>query len=76
MTDFRAHDWFDTEKEKPLYGIQARRENGKWLHVCEGNRPLLYEKAEERDAKLEELRKRKPVNGSSARPRQAQRTRR
>lgn len=53
---FKANDWLGTETMTIQYGIDALYE-GVWHHCCEDGKPLFFDTAEERDKKLEELRK-------------------
>jgi hypothetical protein len=42
---------------EPEYGIQTKHpETGKWMHCCEGKKPLIYTAEKARDAKLRDLR--------------------
>lgn len=45
----RILPWINTKTEKVRYGIQARH-NGKWMHCCEGTKPLFFRKKERAQA--------------------------
>lgn len=55
---FRGCPWLDRETDTDKYGIQVKLTGFevRWLHCCEGNKPMIYDTAEERDAKMKELR--------------------
>ena len=55
MTQYRPHEWINTNTLEPVYSIQARVGKNGWAHCHEGGKPLFYKTAEERDAKLKEL---------------------
>ena len=52
----KATEWFNTNTNTPLYGIKVLCD-GKWMNVCEGTEPLLFEKESDRDVKRKELSK-------------------
>lgn len=52
---YRPHNWLNTQSNKPVFGIQAKRPGGKWLHMARDSQPLLFNTAEERDAEIERL---------------------
>lgn len=56
MTKYRPHEWINMNTLEPVYSIQARVGKKGWAHCHEGGKPLFYKTAEERDAKLKELR--------------------
>lgn len=45
----RNHDWFDTKKLVPVYGVQAFHD-GKWKHAAINGKPILCATKKERDA--------------------------
>lgn len=51
--------WLDTKTLKPKFGI-ATQIGGKWYQAAHDNKLLLFDTAEECQAKRKELRKRKP----------------
>jgi hypothetical protein len=54
---YRKHTWLNTKTMEPEYGIQTKHpETGKWMHCCEGKKPLIYTAEKARDAKLRDLR--------------------
>jgi hypothetical protein len=56
--EFRPHAWLDTETMTEMYGIQARKDKGKWMHTMEKGAPLLFDNQADRDTRLDALRKR------------------
>jgi len=55
---FRASKWFNFNTNKPMYGIQARIKPRKWIHCLKNDDyPLIFNTEEERDEKLNELKK-------------------
>lgn len=54
---YRRHDFYDTKRGVPVYGVDARVRPGKWRHLAEDGKPVLFDAPEDRDAKLKELRK-------------------
>lgn len=53
----RKHEWLNTRDLKVMYGIQGRIEpRGRWVNLCEADRPCIYETEPERDAKMREIR--------------------
>lgn len=54
---YRKHDFYDMKRGFPLYGVDARVRPGKWMHLAEKGKPVLFDAPEDRDAKLKELRK-------------------
>lgn len=60
----RNHDWFDTKAGRPLYSFQVFHA-GKWRHVAEDGKPLLFRKPQERNAKRKEYRARKERDRSA-----------
>lgn len=56
MTQYRPHEWINTNTLEPVYSIQVRVGKNGWAHYHEGGKPWFYKTAEERDAKLKELR--------------------
>ena len=54
---YRRHDFYDTKRGVPVYGVDARVRPGKWMHLAEDGKPVLFDAPEDRDAKLKELRK-------------------
>lgn len=55
MAEYRPHEWINVNTLKPVYSIQARVGKRGWMNVSEGNKPLFFDTAEQRDAKLKEL---------------------
>lgn len=53
---FKANNWLGTKTMNIQYGIDALHD-GEWHHCCEDGKPLFFDTAESRDAKLKELRK-------------------
>lgn len=53
---FKANNWLDTSERSILYGIDGFVD-GEWHHVSSDGKPLFFPTAEERDAKMKELRK-------------------
>ena len=54
---FKKSDWFslnDDNGSSVKYGIDVVKD-GKTMHVCEGDKPLFFKTAEERDDKIKEL---------------------
>lgn len=54
---YRRHDFYDTKRGVSVYGVDARVRPGKWMHLAENGKPVLFDAPEDRDAKLKELRK-------------------
>lgn len=55
---FRTYEWLDTNTMKVQYGIQAKRhKTDAWLNVAERGKPLIFTDKENRDAKINELRR-------------------
>ncbi len=52
--EFRTHQWINTKTGGPVFGIQAKV-NGKWLHCCANNEPILFGKKCEAEAKIKSL---------------------
>lgn len=55
---FRPHDWFNTKTGEEKFGIEVKPVGMevRYAHCVEANKPLLFETAKERDAKIKELR--------------------
>lgn len=56
----RAADWLNTETMRTMFGFQVYHE-GRWRHVAENGKPLIYETREARDDKRAEYRKRRSL---------------
>jgi hypothetical protein len=56
--EFRPHTWLNTETMTEMYGIQARKDKGEWMHAMEKGVPLLFDNQADRDARLDASRKR------------------
>jgi hypothetical protein len=56
--EFKANNWLDTNDRSIHYGIDGSVD-GEWLHISSDGKPLFFPTAEERDAKMKELRKQK-----------------
>ena len=56
---YRRHNWFDGKRGVPVYGIQVEAigYEARWLHCMEDGTPLLFDREEDREAKLKEVRK-------------------
>jgi len=48
--------WFNTKQMKEVFGIKVKFE-GEWMNAGDNNGPLFFDTKEERDAKIEELKK-------------------
>lgn len=66
---YRKHSWLNIQIMKEKFGIQSKATGyeARWLHCTDGGMPLIYDTAEERDAKLKELRteQRKATKGDA-----------
>lgn len=56
----RDHDWFDTKKQRPLYSFQVFQ-RGKWRHVAEDGKPLLFDNPGDRNISRHSYRLMKPT---------------
>lgn len=54
---YRRHDFYDTKRGVPVYGVDARVHPGKWMPLVEDGKPVLFDAPEDRDVKLKALRK-------------------
>lgn len=54
----RNHDWYDSENNRPMFGIQVKAGDS-WRNAAENGKPCIYSTEAERDSKRAELRKRK-----------------
>lgn len=52
----RKFEWFDKEKQVPVYGVQVYHE-GKWKHAALNGKAILCYTEEERDEKRKLLKK-------------------
>lgn len=52
----RNIEWYDTDKQRPVYGIQVKAD-GKWHNASRGPSPLLFLNPEARGAERARLRK-------------------
>ncbi len=50
----RVHDWINIDKLEPLFGIQANVAYGKWAHVVQNGKPILFDTRAEAKAKIAE----------------------
>lgn len=66
----RDHNWYDPKKNKTLYSFQVHH-HGKWRHVAENGKPLLYATPGERNAKRREYRGKKSTDSNVAPQRDA-----
>jgi len=57
---YRLHDWFNTDKLTPHYGIQVLIK-GKWHHCMDNNGPLIFESKAQAQQKLKQLKEGKNV---------------
>jgi len=61
---YRVTQWLDNSDEAMqreqatiIYGVQTmRHKGGKWMHVCRGSEPLLFDTRDEASAACAELR--------------------
>lgn len=51
---FRKTTWLDTKTSKPVYGIKAEYK-GKFYNAMSEGKPLFFDKKEERDQKIKDL---------------------
>lgn len=61
----RDHNWYDPKKNKTLYSFQVHH-HGKWRHVAENGKPLIYTTPGERNAKRREYRSKKSTDSNVA----------
>ena len=52
----RNHDWYDSIKNVPVYGVQVFHE-GKWKHASIGGKPIWCATVEERDEQRKRLKR-------------------
>ena len=52
---FKTNNWLDVATMTVRYGVDAFHD-GAWYHCSDGGKPLFFDTAEERDAKMVELR--------------------
>lgn len=45
----RVNDWIDTKTGAVMYGVQVRCQ-GQWMNVCDGSKPCVFDRKEDRDA--------------------------
>lgn len=50
-------EWIDLQSTVTFYGIKGLAKDGKWYHLCDGKKALVFDNPHVRDAKLKELRK-------------------
>ncbi|MFD0726985.1 hypothetical protein [Lysobacter brunescens] len=60
----RIHDWFDTKRNRVMYGFQVHTADG-WKNVAEDGKPCIYTCPEQRDAKRAEYRRRKAIRNTN-----------
>lgn len=66
----RPHDWYDEAVTRTLYSFQVFH-NGKWRHVAENGEPLLFAKANDRDAARARYRRLRELPDAAPAPRDA-----
>ena len=54
---YRRHNFYDVERGVLMYGVDVRIRPGKWKHLAENGKPIIYDESEQRDIKLKQLRK-------------------
>jgi hypothetical protein len=54
----RIHQWLDTKRWKPVFGVQVKA-NGRWCHLHRNGRPCFF-KTEAAANRLREQMRRKP----------------
>jgi hypothetical protein len=50
-------DWIDLESTVTFFGIKGLAKDGRWYHLCEGKKALVFDNPHVRDAKIKEIRK-------------------
>lgn len=50
-------DWIDMESTVTFFGIKGQAKDGRWYHLSEGKKALVFNNPHERDVKIKELRK-------------------
>lgn len=60
----RKHDWFDSKKMVPVYGVQVYHDGG-WRHAAIDGKPVLCATAAERDEQRKRI---KQIGAANLRP--------
>ncbi len=56
---FKKTTWLNTKTNKPVYGISVKRKFDKsFMNLAENGKPLFFNSAEKRDAKIANIKER------------------
>lgn len=52
---WRLHNWYDSQRDVLMWGIQCRVAPREWAHVHSGGRPMLYDTRAEAESAMADL---------------------
>jgi hypothetical protein len=49
-------EWIDLQSTVTFFGIKGQAKDGRWYHLCDGKKALVFSNPDERDAELKKIR--------------------
>lgn len=56
-TEFRIHNWINTDTLEPIFGVQVKLAPRQWAHVCQAGTVMLFDYEADAKEKIEEYRR-------------------